>query len=622
MINTTDSCSTETSGNYNFEFHLELDRLPEQIDVNDINCCRTVPQVTLESVQLTLHCTPSPKRKAISATAHGQLTTSRRATQSRRCSEGAGKVTGQIAEPLIALLDGSVRSLVCRKPPRLTAGVRRSEDFESSLQAIFPAVFVPACLQAISTRTRLLPSILQSLQSYRRRASTDNLTRDDAAIQSHRREQPSLESGDPACEHSALERRIWSTLIAGSSANQRAPYLRTIRSSVQDPGLTEKLKDSRSNGSFAALDNDQYSKPMASAEDLATLQIAGRKKSPQQAPYDSTPDFEEDLLELSIVEENWCESWALGAASDAVSSDELSDDLLEELHLLNHPNHSLSSHHDSVSVSDYPLRDAACRSVDALLGHAPLLIEEGFLHDDAIGCETTHGSPQSEMIGWDMELSQTATRCSPLTSCLDMTEHEPLSGTSINASHPHEDLSDSHITHSTPVISSQNSLVSHYHQRPFHSHRQDSKVDLSTDSISDEFFFFDHENFHFQSPTEQLVTRADDIMPHLQKPEPLHLRTEAHRPEYFDARPASKRSSTASNFSAMSRSPSTKSSRGGKLLRHLSKKSKSSDEDMLAFDPSSDIGTRSVEIKRRKTLDDYDMNDQHYNEEDDEMLFQ
>ena len=119
------------------------------------------------------------------------------------------------------------------------------------------------------------------------------------------------------------------------------------------------------------------------------------------------------------------------------------------------PTTVFSSHHDSVSVPDYPLRDAACRSVDALLGHAPLLIEEGSLHDDFIGCETTQGSPQSEMIGWDMELSQTATRCSPLTSCFDMTEHEPLSGRSINASHPHEDLSDSHITHSTPVISSQ-----------------------------------------------------------------------------------------------------------------------------------------------------------------------
>ena len=269
-----------------------------------------MPQVTLEGVQLTLRCTSTPNRKAISSTAHRQLTTKRRATQSRKPSERARKVTGQIAGSLTALLDGSIRSLVCRQPPRLAAGVRRSEDFESSLQAILPAVFAPACLQAISTRTRLLRSILQSLQSYRRRASTDNPIRDGAATQSHRREQPSLESGDPACEYSALERRIWSTLIAGSSTNQRAPYLRTIRSSVQDPELAEKLKDSRSNGSFAALDNDQYSKPMASTEDLATLQIAGREKHPQQGPFDSTPDFEEDLLELSIVEEDWW--WAAG----------------------------------------------------------------------------------------------------------------------------------------------------------------------------------------------------------------------------------------------------------------------------------------------------------------------
>ena len=622
MIDTIDSCSINNSGNYNIEIQLELDRLPEHTDINDINCCRTVPQVTLEGVQLSLRCTSSPKRKAISATAHGQLTTERQATQSRRPSERTRKVEGKIAESLIALLDGSIRSLVCRKPPRLAAGVRRSEDFESSLQATLPAVFVPACLQAIFTQTRLLPSILQSLQSYRRRASTANPIRDDAATQSHRRERPSSESRNSGCESSALERRIWSTLIAGSSANQQAPYLRTIRSSDQDPGLTERRKDSRSNGSFAALHKDQYSKPMASTEDLTTLQVAGREKHSQQALYDSTPDFEDNLLELSIVEESSCESQPFGATSEAASSDELSDDLLEELHLLKHPGLRLSSPHDSVSFPDYPLRDAACRSVDARLDHASLLIEEGFLHDNVIGCETTQGLPQTGMIGWDMELSQTArfTRCSPLTSCLDMTEYEPLTGTSINASHPHKDFLDLDIAHSTPAFQHHSSPASHCHQRLFHGHHHDSQVDLSADLISDEFFLFDHEDLHFQSLREQLM--IDDVMPNLRKPEPLHIRTETHRPDYFDSRPASKRSSTASNFSAMSISPSIKSSRGGKLLRHLSRKSKGSDEDMLTFDPNSGIGTRSVEIKRRKTLDDYDMDDQHYNEEDDEMLFQ
>ena len=579
-----------------------------------------MPQVTLGSLQLTLQCRHSPKQTSILAATRAQPATKRRAIHAHRPSDRALQTAAEISESLIALLDGSIRSLICRKPPRLAAGVRTSESFESSLQATFPAVFLPACLQAISTRTRLLPSILQSLQSYRRRAKTDNDARADPAAHSDARDRP--ESGYEACDSSALERRIWSTLTVRSSAGQPAPSLRTIKSLALDPLLTEKPKDSLLNESFSQLDHDLGSKPTASIQKLGTLQVAGGESRAEQAPFDSMSAFEEDLVELSIVKEASFESHPYGATPGAVSSHELRDDLLKKPHPLSHPGLRSSSSLDSVSIFDYPLRDTACRSVDARLGHASLLIEEGFLHDDGMGCETTQGLPQSEMIGRDMELSQTATRCSPLTSYLDMTEHEPLSGTSINASRPHEDLLDLHITHSTPVFQHHNSLVSNCHQTSFHSDQYDSQVDLSTDLISDELFLVDHEKLRFQSPTEQLVSRADDIMPNLQKPEPLHIRTEAYRPDYFDSRAASKRSSTASNFSAMSISPSTKSPRGGKLLRHLSRKSKGSDEDMVTFDPSRDIGTRSVEIKQRKTLDDYDMNDQHYNEEDDEMLFQ
>ena len=621
MVNTAESCSIDTTDDCKIVVHLQIDRLPGRTDVNDINCCLTVPQVTLERLQLTLRCAPSPDRQSSSAVTQDKIAPKQRAAKGRQASQFGARSTDEISGLLLGLVDGAIRSLISRKPPRLAAGIRRSASFGSSLQATFPAIFTPACLQAISTRTQLLPSILQSLQSYRYRENAEDRAHVDAVTESDIRDRLAVKPAHETHASSAFQCRIWSTMVADSAAIQPAPTLRTIKSSSLKVGLTEKHNDSHSCRAFSSLDNDQGYETRAHDDDLSGTPVAVRGIPAGQALFNSMPDFEENLLEVSILEEAFFEQHPHNATLGVASSGQLPDELLGDLQLLGHQPCKRCSSQDSVSILDYPLKNAAFRSADAESGHALMLMDEGFLHGDTIGCEDLPALPTSAIIGQGVQLSQRATRCSPLTSYLGMTEHERQGGTPINASHPHEDLLDSHIAHYTPV-DRHNSLPNHILQQSLYSQQHDGQLDPSTELISDQFIVFDHDKIHIQSQTGELLVVADDIMPSLQKPAPLHIRTEAHRPDYFDSRSASKRSSTTSNLSAMSISPSTKSSRGGKLLRHLSRKSKDSDEDILSFDPSSYIGTRSVEIKRRKTSDDYDMIDRHHNEEEDEMLFQ
>ena len=118
------------------------------------------------------------------------------------------------------------------------------------------------------------------------------------------------------------------------------------------------------------------------------------------------------------------------------------------------------------------------------------------------------------------------------------------------------------------------------------------------------------EDFRFARACDNL-----QISPRTGKPKtPGDVGVRAKKPFSF------KRRSTSSSLSSLSRSPE-KHPLGQALLKRLSSGKTSDDRDMLEFD-TADHGSRTMEVKRRKTLQDYEMTDRMSEEtECDDMLF-
>lgn len=128
----------------------------------------------------------------------------------------------------------------------------------------------------------------------------------------------------------------------------------------------------------------------------------------------------------------------------------------------------------------------------------------------------------------------------------------------------------------------------------------------------------DQRRWRLESPPRATIaTHAHQLSGRLHRRKTSQLDPDTPQQHVF-SRPFVKRSSTTSMLSSTSASPPKRhESLLKRLSRSSSKASKYEEQEMTDFDMDR-IRGRNVELKRRKTLDDYDIDD---DQDDDEMLF-
>ncbi|OJD33622.1 bel1-like homeodomain protein 8 [Diplodia corticola] len=69
----------------------------------------------------------------------------------------------ELRQPILELIDSTLRTAICEKPPRLPSGVKITRDDVTKLAAVFPALWRPNYLKLVSERAPFLPTIAHAL---------------------------------------------------------------------------------------------------------------------------------------------------------------------------------------------------------------------------------------------------------------------------------------------------------------------------------------------------------------------------------------------------------------------------------------------------------------------------
>jgi len=171
---------------------------------------------------------------------------------------------------------------------------------------------------------------------------------------------------------------------------------------------------------------------------------------------------------------------------------------------------------------------------------------------------------------------------------------------------------------------------------------KNSDLPVTSDSFNQELFYPDFQSDCNLFGTQVEVMHLGKTLAHLQAMSTPSAAATANQPDRpiggldqrntanadgeaclpsSPSRPFVKRASTVSmGSSTISDSPGRRSSLLKRLSRRTSKSSKHEDLAMMEFDIGNLQG-RNIELKRRKTLDDYNINDEQIRDEDDEMIF-
>ena len=619
-----------------------------QHDTNDINCPSSTSTATLTEIWLQLDFEPFNQYERMSSWARHAA--------------------------LVATVDAVLRDLLCQIRPRLTAGVRRGFSFGSNLQDVFPAIFCPGRSKAMSDRLRLVSSISQSIIKCRSKSTRLVL----GYIESTFAEAPEEARCRQERHHhqEELENSLFMGLIHNTGNAKGAKVLKPLTATQA------RSKASLQSGEFSMITNDlELLHPPIQAADASFINLFlddhnDSKRDSEVYQGARSPQAEPKCVDEVAVEVA-ARSQASPAFEDLTDAVSVGDPLPEDCELRG-PLADRSRIESSFKPS--PLSSFTDQQVILTLGDDVSMLREPFgLAEEAEARPSSDSSKGSDVIGEDDRLTQSWTRHSPRDDCSIRTtllQVEAVPHASTTSDIQRLDKPNLALTDDLFGSDSYHSLETSLSAKPsflidgleiFDSDSSVSSLsDLALDCLSQELQVpmnnsidedltlaellgdakFSPEMWarrrstvmhsipsaHVANPPMRTIgsgwslrspskeTKGGPALPsttHTQETRRPPVIEEDRRPIFF------KRSSTSSSASASTpQSPAEiNSHRRDSLLKRWSGSSKtSSDQEMLDLDLHQ-IDKRAGEVKRRKTIEDYDMRDAgHDGQEEDDML--
>lgn len=616
-------------------------------DTNDINCPSSTSTATLTEVWLQLDFEPFNQYE-------------RKSSRARHAA-------------LVATVDAALRDLLCQIRPRLMAGVRRGLPFGSNLQDVFPAIFCPGRSKAMSDRLRLVSSISQSIIKCRRKSKKLDSGYIGSSLAEASEEAPCRQ--EQYHHQEGLENSLFMGLIHNTGNAKGAKALKPLTATQA------RRKASLQLGELPVITNDlELLHPQNQGADASFISLFfddhnDSKRDSEVCQYARSLTAElEGVDEVAIeVAARIRSSPAFEDLTDAVPSGE---PLPEDCELRD-PLAGRSRSEASFNLS--PLSSFTDQQPILKLGDDVSMLREPFaLAEEAEARFSSNGSPRSDVIGEDDRLTQSWTRHSPPDDCsirttslqVEAVPHANTTSDIQRLDNPKlaftDDLFASNSCHSlrTSLTAKSSFLV-----EALETFDSDSSVSSSSDlaldcssqelqvpmnnSIDEDLTLaellgdakFSPEmwarrrstvthsvpstyvanpptrtlgsGWSLRSPPREI--KGGPTLPsttHTQETRQPPLIEEDRRPIF------SKRSSTSSSASTPQSPTEMKPNRRDSLLKRWSRSSKtSSDQEMLDLDLHQ-IDKRAVEVKQRKTIEDYDMRDAgHDGQDEDDMLF-
>ena len=194
-------------------------------------------------------------------------------------SESSYRLTSQQAHPkdifleedtLRTLIDAGLRNSICSRPVRLAAGIKCLHDRNNCrLSDLAPAIFVPNYFHALAEQAKLIPGISKCLTNFLKSAQ--------ATDSEHLQWDPESRS-KVIKDSNNMQTHLWNTLKNGTSFYKSARRIRPLRKSgtalETDPILDSSHILSVPYHTYPALDSDNASNDKSTSdEDLFVLCI-------------------------------------------------------------------------------------------------------------------------------------------------------------------------------------------------------------------------------------------------------------------------------------------------------------------------------------------------------------
>lgn len=613
-------------------------------DVNDINCPATMPTARLTGTRLRFDF-----RESIRNTAQGQ------------------EITIKV---LTSMIDTALLELINRRSPRPTVGVKKMSTYKGSLQNVFPAIFCPGRSKEVDSRVHLISKISSSIINCKKRSNLPDPHHMPANVVDGSEFVPTgwkQEICPDPVDTSTLQNSLFTAIVQNTGHNKRDKALQPLTSGVLREGLSKQLTELPDMTESLSL-FDQSAREVGSSPTHLFFQYS----DPVEEKNVECPTKHQVPTDVAVNHGPIPMLRALPSFEDITLEDPHDGTLLEDcdsVHgLARQPCSEASSSFRSLSKVAYGFPNWEPDD------HVSMLRETHALTEGCLPIVSSANAAWPGVIGEDGGLTQSPTRSSPPDGCTRvMCLHEQVRA--LNASQ-HDKASEERLsedlfgtlaleqplyqapTFSQPTISNVEHLAT---TKPLHTVPDFEGINLLqevdypmniesveepslADLLREEKFSQDMWNrrrstaindnpstFQPSMPTKtigagwRLKPAARDAQQTPTRPAASYQRRNSRSPvDQDDSRPyGSKRSSVTSISSSAPQSPTEqKPQRRDSLLRRWSRGSTSpSDQEMLDFDISS-IEQRTVEVKRRKTIEDYDRQDRlEHGEEDEDMLF-
>lgn len=519
----------------------------------------------------------------------------------------------------------------------MAKGVRKgNHTFDDSLRSAFPSIFWPAYLDAVTQRANLSSAISRNLAAYCSRVDPRGVSSQpftELGLSSAAQETTLYSLDSTSKISSGLEAQLWGAALSIAVVSERVTGLPRLQSKSPKPNILNFQTETDPLDVTLSKD-DSYTR----SEDGASLD--------EKAPWhcllgdraDQARDFSNELLsreQLKVAQQS----------DDTTTCPSHSFEELAEMHML------LDSSNSNEWAS-YWDKSPASSQTSAISSDVYGFAEESRVSKQSNQVEEF--SEWEELIGQCEQLTQTPIRPDPPDDDM-LTGRLSLGYSDLNL----EDLHTSTVSFDNDTSSDSDAVIDidpvAHAQLAYHaSHPLTERKAASFDSlvrtesgalfepiqpvlpadirgrraVSNELFGtddydMDTNNYNQRGWSLESPPRAT-VATHAQQPSGrLHRRKTSQPetdtpPQQFFPRSFIKRSSTTSMLSSTSASPPRRhESLLKRLSRSSSKASKHEEQEMADFDVDQ-IRGRNVELKRRKTLDDYDIDE---DQDDDEMLF-
>lgn len=560
-----------------------------------------------------------------------------------------------------ALVDAALRDLINRRPVRLLPGIKRQHKYRANLQAAFPALFAPARAKAIRDRVRLIENISRSVERCRKPPQRQSEARGQITGAAGSSQDP-FRHDEPVTQQSVSDlktrHRLFAAMIHNTGTAQRDKRLKSLTVAHTSASMAENVSELPSLTDHLSLFDHLPAASVLGQQDLLLNELEdvaetgyGRGLAPGEAIYAeptrsacSTPLLEElyssQDMEATIVDYIWeTEIFSASGASPTFSS------MSPGAHSQLETDVSMLSQPANIYGESLSAQTSGGSCVWSMIGEKGNELTHSFISPD---------QPNSNRFSYlHVETPDTVTTFADGIFDTDigddLLKYELFASRDVAMKEPPRPLStptfafrklpDATKRHSAcfedenllqdldfamgPTIDACPSLAELLQDEKFDRDmwaRRRSRAFVPSPQIyregANDYLKGGGRGWSFKSRSSDVQQTESPPLAACAEEGSASTADQQYVGSYF-----SKHSSSVSPSSSAQQSPrDIKMPRRGSLLRNLSNRSKSiSEQEILDFNLSR-LDDRVVDVKRRKTVADYEGREPKENE-DDEMLF-